>query len=83
MSLLIVAEKQILNFAEDTDGATMIEYAFIISLGEISSGFTQDQLGALDTALDFNNPTPHPVNLRVTLFGLFYLVVLAGPPSWS
>jgi len=46
---------------------------------EISSGFTVEQLGALDKALDFNNPTPHPVNLRVTLFGWFYLVVLAGP----
>ena len=46
---------------------------------EISAGFTSEQLGALDAALDYNNPTPHPVNLRVTLFGLFYLVVLAGP----
>ena len=46
---------------------------------EIRSGFTLEQLGALDMALDFNNPTPHSVNLRVTLFGWFYLVVLAGP----
>lgn len=50
---------------------------------EISSGFTPVQLGALDEALDFNNPIPHPVNLRVTLFGLFYLVVLAGPERRS
>ncbi len=46
---------------------------------EISSGFTPEQLEALDKALDFNNPTPHTINLRVTLFGLFYLVVLGGP----
>ncbi len=50
---------------------------------EISSGFTPEQLGALDRALDFNNPIPHPVNLRVTLFGLFYFVVLAGPERRS
>ena len=46
---------------------------------EICASLTPDQLGALDKALDFNNPTQHTVNLRVTLFGLFYLVVIAGP----
>lgn len=46
---------------------------------EICASLTPDQIGALDKALDFNNPIPHTVNLRVTLFGLFYLVVIAGP----
>lgn len=45
----------------------------------ISTSLTPAQLAALDKALDFNNPTPHPLNLRITLFGLYYLVVIAGP----
>jgi len=39
MSLLNVAKKQILRFAEDTRGATIIEYAFIVSLVSIAIGF--------------------------------------------
>jgi hypothetical protein len=42
-------------------------------------GFTPAQLTALDRALDANNPTHHSINLRLTLFGLAYLVLLAGP----
>mgnify|MGYP007073249329 FL=1 len=38
----------------------------------------QAQNAALDKALDANNPTRHVINLRVTLFGLVYLVILAG-----
>ena len=45
---------------------------------DIRAGFTRAQLIALDSALDANNPTRHPVNLRVTLFGSFYVVILAG-----
>ena len=45
---------------------------------DIRAGFTRAQLIALDGALDANNPRRHPVNLRVTLFGIFYVVVLAG-----
>ena len=41
-------------------------------------GFSAEQLAALDAALDNNNPGNHPVNLRVTLFGRAYVVVLAG-----
>ena len=41
--------------------------------------FTPAQLAALDRALDANNPTHHSINLRLTLFGLAYLVLLAGP----
>ncbi len=36
------------------------------------------QLAAIDRALDANNPTHHAVNLRVSLFGLAYVVVLCG-----
>lgn len=42
-------------------------------------GFTPAQLAALDKALDANNPTRHSINLRLTLFGRAYLVLLAGP----
>jgi hypothetical protein len=44
----------------------------------LRASFTATQLAAIDRALDANNPTRHPINLRVTLFGLAYLVVLAG-----
>ena len=37
------------------------------------------QLAAVDRALDFNNPTRHAVNLRLTLFGRAYFVLLGGP----
>jgi hypothetical protein len=50
---------------------------------EIGTSLTAEQLEALDKALDFNNPVSHPVNLRVTLFGRFYLVVIAGPERRS
>ena len=44
----------------------------------LRASFTAAQLAAVDRALDANNPTRHVINLRVTLFGLAYLVVLAG-----
>ena len=44
----------------------------------VRAGFSRGQLVALDRALDAHNPTHHVINLRVTLFGLAYLVVLAG-----
>ena len=42
------------------------------------AGLSEAQLAALDAALDANNPTRHVINLRVTLFGFAYLVILAG-----
>jgi len=45
---------------------------------DICAGLTEGQLAALDRALDANNPTRHAINLRVTLFGLIYLVILVG-----
>ena len=45
----------------------------------LRSSFTPAQLAALDKALDANNPTRHSINLRLTLFGRAYLVILAGP----
>lgn len=45
---------------------------------DIRGGFTPEQLAALEAALDDARPSPHAVNLRVTLFGRAYLVVLAG-----
>jgi hypothetical protein len=45
----------------------------------LRGGFTPAQLAALDKALDANNPTRHSINLRLTLFGRAYLVLLAGP----
>lgn len=45
---------------------------------EICAGLTPEQLAALDGALDFENPTRHPLNLRVTLFGRAYLTILGG-----
>jgi hypothetical protein len=63
-------------------GAHMPSRALTRVLGripdDIRAGFTRAQLIALDGALDANNPRRHPVNLRVTLFGIFYVVVLAG-----
>jgi hypothetical protein len=50
---------------------------------EIGTSLTAEQLEAIDKALDFNNPVTHPINLRVTLLGLFYLVVIAGPERRS
>jgi hypothetical protein len=44
----------------------------------VRAGLSDAQLAALDRALDANNPTHHAINLRVTLFGLVYLVILAG-----
>ncbi len=44
----------------------------------VRAGFSRGQLIALDRALDANNPTRHVINLRLTLFGLAYLVILAG-----
>jgi TctA family transporter len=44
----------------------------------VCSGLTPTQLAALDSALDANNPTRHAINLRLTLFGLAYLVILGG-----
>ncbi len=46
--------------------------------GRIRDGFSAEQMAALDQALDFNNPKRHLINFRVTLFGLFYFVVLGG-----
>ncbi len=45
---------------------------------DVRAGFTPQQLAALDGALDANNARRHPINVRVTLFGMAYLVVLAG-----
>lgn len=45
---------------------------------EVRAGFNDKQLAALDGALDANNPTKHVINLRLTLFGVAYLVVLGG-----
>jgi hypothetical protein len=45
----------------------------------IRSGLTETQLAAIDDALDFNNPTRHTVNLRLTFFGRAYFVLLGGP----
>jgi hypothetical protein len=45
----------------------------------LRASFTPAQLAALDKALDANNPTRHSINLRLTLFGRAYLVLLAGP----
>lgn len=45
---------------------------------DIRAGFTRAQLIALDGALDANNPRRHPINLRITLFGLAYVVILGG-----
>lgn len=45
---------------------------------DICRSFTEDQLLGLDAALDINNQVQHPLNLRVTLFGLVYLVILGG-----
>ncbi len=45
---------------------------------EIAAGFTAEQLGALDGALDIENQARHPLNLRVTLFGRAYLTILGG-----
>ena len=44
----------------------------------LRASFTAGQLAAIDRALDANNPTRHVINLRITLFGLAYFVVLAG-----
>lgn len=46
---------------------------------DLRHSFTPAQLAALDQALDANNPTLHSINLRLTLFGRAYLVLLAGP----
>jgi hypothetical protein len=46
---------------------------------DLRHSFTPVQLAALDQALDANNPTLHSINLRLTLFGRAYLVLLAGP----
>lgn len=45
----------------------------------LRNGFTGEQVAALDVALDYNNLTRHSIDLRMTLFGLAYVVVLAGP----
>ena len=45
---------------------------------DISGGFTPEQLVALDGALDQEYRTRHLLNLRVTLFGWAYLVILGG-----
>lgn len=50
---------------------------------EVRDGFTPEQLAALDGALDFENPTRHPLNLRVTLFGRAFLTILGGPERRS
>ncbi len=42
------------------------------------ASFTDEQLAALDGALDANTTGRHAINFRVTLFGLVYLVVLGG-----
>ncbi|MCG8357019.1 MAG: hypothetical protein MI920_15760 [Kiloniellales bacterium] len=44
----------------------------------VRASFTEAQLVALDGALDLNNPSGHPINIRVTLFDWAYLVVLGG-----
>ena len=45
---------------------------------EVRVSLNDKQLMALDGALDANNPTNHTINLRLTLFGVAYLVVLGG-----
>lgn len=45
---------------------------------DIRASLNEKQLAALDAALDANNPTNHAINLRLTLFGFAYLVVLGG-----
>lgn len=49
----------------------------------IRNGFNEAQLAAIDDALDFNNPTRHTINLRLTLFGRAYFVLLGGPERRS
>ena len=44
----------------------------------VRSGFTPDQLAALDDALADKPKRRPPVNIRFTLFGRVFLVVLAG-----
>ena len=44
----------------------------------IRASLTEAQIAALDAALDANHPTRHAINLRVTFFGLAYLVILGG-----
>jgi len=44
----------------------------------LRASFSAAQLAAIDRALDANNPTRHVINLRLTLFGFAYLVLLAG-----
>ena len=45
---------------------------------EVRASLSEAQVKALDAALDANHPTHHAINLRVTLFGLAYLVILGG-----
>ena len=45
---------------------------------DIRASLNEAQISALDTALDVNHPTRHAINLRVTFFGLAYLVILGG-----
>ena len=44
----------------------------------VRSGFTSDQLAALDGALADEPQHRPPVNIRFTLFGRVFLVILAG-----
>lgn len=44
----------------------------------LRASFTEAQIAGLDAALDANHPTRHAINLRVTLFGRAYLVILGG-----
>ena len=45
---------------------------------DIRASLSEAQIAALDTALDANHPTRHAINLRVTFFGLAYLVILGA-----
>ena len=45
---------------------------------EVRASLSETQITALDAALDANHPTRHAINLRVTFFGLAYLVILGG-----
>ena len=46
---------------------------------DVRASLNDAQMAAIDQALDFNNPTRHVVNLRLTLFGRAYFVLLGGP----
>ena len=44
----------------------------------MSTSFNTEQLAALNAALDLENPTRHPLDLRVTLFGRAFIAIIGG-----